>query len=221
MILVDGNKELGIFARVAEARSDSKYKPNLAGVMIQPNGPDQTLYIATDGFMLAIGLIHRSIEGLDDRGIIVPASMVKAMCAKGIKWGRLEGNGDPLTLEFSSNKGTILDRPVEGQYPEVRKVVAHASSNLEPGGLTIPKVNMGLLNRASAALYGSTMAEAQNLAPDFAMSGGMRVAQNDGVTVFLQEATFRDHDPEGSILAIRENVAHILTNRDQKQAQSA
>ena len=122
-------------ARLFHAASKDATKPTLSGLCFDPLGAKRLACVATDGFLMAWTVLEASEpHGLTDP-LVLPAKGFQALkkAAKHKLKPHLMLDPEDKTFRLVTAKdGTLLFPPIQGDYPQWRKVIPSSASDLLP-----------------------------------------------------------------------------------------
>lgn len=123
-ISVDGDEVTRAIAQVSVAASHDDARPILTGVLFEPNEGALRL-VATDSYRLAV----RDLPGVDPGGSgLVPVRGLREL-GRTIGADKINVNVGEREAAFSSDRGSLTVRLIEGAFPNYRQLIPEAHSN--------------------------------------------------------------------------------------------
>lgn len=114
-------------SKVLFAASNDETRPVLTGVLTIL-GDKETLFVATDGFRLSQVRLGKTLEGVEDKRVIIPKSSISEAI-------RIPSDGDisfaykksdNLVL-FGFSNATLSSRVIEGEFPDFERIIPKES----------------------------------------------------------------------------------------------
>jgi len=123
-ISIDGDEVTRAIAQVSVAASHDDARPILTGVLFEPNEGALRL-VATDSYRLAV----RDLPGVDPGGSgLVPVRGLREL-GRTIGADKIDVNVGEREAAFSSDRGSLTVRLIEGAFPNYRQLIPEAHSN--------------------------------------------------------------------------------------------
>ena len=140
-VQVDGGEVVRAIAQVSVAASHDDARPILTGVLFEPNEGMLRL-VATDSYRLAV----RDLPGVEPGGSgLVPVRGLREL-GKTIGAEKVTVNVGEREASFSSDRGSLTVRLIEGAFPNYRQLIPETYSNR----LTVAKEDiLAAIDRAS------------------------------------------------------------------------
>jgi DNA polymerase-3 subunit beta len=140
-IQVDGEEVVRAISQVAVAASHDDARPILTGVLFEPNEGALRL-VATDSYRLAV----RDLPGVEPGGTgLVPVRGLREL-GRTIGADKIQVNVGEREASFSSERGSLTVRLIEGAFPNYRQLIPDTYTNR----LTVSKAAMlDAIDRAS------------------------------------------------------------------------
>ena len=123
-IQVDGDEVTRAIAQVSVAASHDDARPILTGVLFEPHEGALRL-VATDSYRLAV----RDLPGVDPGGSgLVPVRGLREL-GRTIGADKVNVNVGDREASFSSDRGSLTVRLIEGAFPNYRQLIPEAHNN--------------------------------------------------------------------------------------------